>query len=219
MCWKDTTLRLDIVNNTSYPDVPIKEMYNGIGKQLYHLAKAWKGASYVVKDLNKQGFYLSLEDELDIPDALGYHDVDEQGNPYSKIGVKPSLENGSDWLTGQYSVVSVVGHEALETVCNPIINIWRDIDQDRETVQEVCDAVEDTGYQYKGMDLTNFLYPSWFNPFGKAPFDYLGQLTAPFTMTAGGYMIIRSGGQYNQVFGTEYKEWRKSLHYRTRQLG
>lgn len=194
-------MRLDIKNASSHPaaEVPVKEMYDLIGVQLFHFSNRWPGASHVVNDLIDSGFYLQLVDALpEAPGALGYHDVDAEGRPYSKIGVNISLDNGSDWLTGPYSVVSVIGHEALETVGDPLCNRWVDIDAHSETAQEMCDAVEATGYKHNGADLTNFLLPAWFNPFGKHPFDYLGQLSAPFTMTGGGYMIVRSGGNISQ---------------------
>lgn len=213
-------MRLDIKNASSHKDAPVQQMYDAIGVQLFHFCQRWPGASHVVNDLIDVGFYLQLVDALpEAPGALGYHDVDSEGRPYSRIGVNLSLDNGSDWLTGTYSVVSVVGHEALETVGNPIINIWRDIDSTTETAQEMCDAVEDTGYRHNGMDLTNFLLPAWFNPFGKAPFDYLGQLTAPFSMTPGGYMIIRTGGKEAQQTGRAMPPWRNDAHPRARQLG
>lgn len=213
-------MRLEIKNGSSHADAPVTEMFNAIGVQILHFCNRWPGATHVVADLNDQGFYLNLVDALpEAPGALGYHDVDSEGRPFARIGVNLSLDNGSDWLTGTYSVVSVVGHEALETIGNPLINIWRDIDATSETAQEMCDAVEDTGYRHNGCDLTNFLTPAWFNPFGKAPFDYLGQLSAPFTMTSGGYMIVRSGGQESQQTGATMPEWRRHAHPRARQLG
>lgn len=213
-------MRLDIKNASSHPDAPIQAMYDAVGVQLFHLCARWPGANHVVNDLIGQGFYLELVDALpEAPGALGYHDIDSEGRPFSRVGVNLSLDNGSDWLTGRYSVVSVVGHEALETVGDPIINVWRDIDATTETVQELCDAVEDTGYRHNGMDLTNFLTPAWFNPFGRAPFDYLGQLDAPFSMTAGGYMIVRSGGRVSQRTGETMPAWRHGAHARARQLG
>ncbi len=215
-------MRLEVKNNSSHADAPVTDIYNAVGVQLFHLCQwfRWPGADRVVNDLNDQGFYLSLVDSLpEAPGALGYHDVDSEGRPFSKIGVDLSLNNGSDWLTGPYSVVSVVGHEALETVCDPIVNIWRDIDGTQETPQEVCDAVEDLQYHHNGMDLTNFLLPSWFNPLGKPPFDYLGALSAPFTMSTGGYMVTRADGAAQQVFGESYPEWRKTAHPRAKLFG
>lgn len=213
-------MRLDIKNNSTHTDAPITEMYNAIGVQILHLCNRWPGAHNVVNDLNDSGYYLSLVDDLpEAEGALGYHDIDSEGRPYAKIAVNMSLNNGSDWLTGTYSVASVVGHEALETICNPIINIWRDVDENKETAQEACDAVEDTQYKHNGIDLTNFLLPSWFNPFGKAPYDYLGALSAPFSMTKGGYMIIREGGKTSAVYGETAPAWRKLAHQRAKTLG
>lgn len=203
-------MRLDIKNDSSHPDAPVQEMYTTIGKQIGHFCNHWAGAWHVVRDLNDQGFYLQLVDDLpEAPGALGYHDVDSDGRPYSKVAVNPSLQNGSDWLTGQYSVISIVGHEALETIGDPLCNNWVDLDQDAETAREMCDAVEDTGRHYHGADITNFLMPAWFNPFGKPPFDDLGLLEAPFTMTAGGYLIVRVGGQVEQETAKGMPEWRK----------
>lgn len=208
-------MRLDIKNNSSHNDAPVAEMFDLVGVQLWHVCNHWHGARSVVDQLVRQGFYLNLVDDLpEAPGALGYHDIDSEGRPFSKVAVSPSLQNGSDWLTGKYSVVSVIGHEAIETVGNPIINIWRDVDQQTETAQELCDAVEDTGYHHNGADLTNFLLPGWFNPFGQKPFDFLGELTAPFSMTSGGYLIVRTGGKESQQFGEAMPDWRKAAHTR-----
>ena len=77
------------------------------------------------------------------------------------------------------------------------------------------------------VSVSNFLFPSWFNPEAtlklNAPFDYLKKLTAPFTMDAGGYMIvaiISKEGQVTaeQIFGKDVPVWRqdqvKSEYYR-----
>lgn len=205
-------MRLDIKNASSHADAPVQQMYEAIGRQIGHFCNHWAGAWHVVRDLNDQGFYLQLVDDLpEAPGALGYHDVDKDGLPYSKVAVNPSLQNGSDWLTGAYSVLSIIGHEALETIGDPLCNNWVDLDSRTETAREMCDAVEATGRHYRGMDMTNFLMPSWFNPFGTAPFDDLGQLEAPFTMTAGGYILIRTGGKISQSFAEDVPEWRKEV--------
>lgn len=200
-------MRLDIVNHSRHKDAPVEELFNQVGVHIFHLCNHWHGARAVVEQLVEQRFYLEMVDDLpEAPGALGYHDVDAKGIPYSRIAVTPSFDSGSDWLTGQYSVLSVLEHEADETTLNPIINIWRDIDGRTETAQEGCDAVEDTGYRHGGADHTNFLLPEWFNPFGKAPFDYLGALNEPFSLTSGGYMITREPGKEGQV-------WKKRVLY------
>lgn len=212
-------MRVEVINHSSHKDAPVDEIKHLVSVQLFHVENRWAGASHVVSELIKQGFYHELVDDLpEAPGALGYHSIDAQGRPFAKTAVNPSLQNGSDWLTGPYSVVSVVGHEACETVGNPIINIERDMSDTETTAQELCDAVEDTGYHHEGADLTNFLLPSWFNPFGEAPFDYCGALSAPFTMTPGGYMIVTSGGKTTQKFGAMMPIWRMACHTRTAML-
>ena len=213
-------MHLDVKNQSSHADAPVAEIYRLTQVLLRLFSNRWAGAWHVMADLNDQGFYLALVDDLpEAPGALGYHDVDAEGRPFSKIAVNPSLQNGSSWLNGPYSVVSVVGHEALETVANPIVNLWVDVDQTTETAREVCDAVEDTQFQHDGSDLTNFLLPSWFNAFGKPPYDFIGALTAPFSRTSGGYMIVRTGGVVSQQWGETMPEWRKTAHARARMLG
>lgn len=214
-------MRYEIVNHTSHKDVPVKEMYDLIGVQLFHFCWRWPGASHVVHDLMTQGFYLELVDDLpDEPGALGFHSIDQDGRPYSQNACNPSLQHGSDWLTGDLSVVGTVGHEALEATGNPIVNRWVDLSDTQEVPQEVCDGVEDSHYHHNGADLTNFLCPSWFNPFGVAPFDYLGVLDAPFSLTPGGYTIVRQSGDVSQAWGSDAPQWRKDLpHTRAKAFG
>jgi hypothetical protein len=59
--------------------------------------------------------------------------------------------------------------------------------------------------------MSNFVHPSWFEPFKHPPgtkFDHLGRLTKPFSMTKGGYMIVKNNGKVKQVFGSKEKEKR-----------
>jgi hypothetical protein len=39
-------------------------------------------------------------------------------------------------------------------------------------------------------------------------FDYMGRLAAPFSMTAGGYLIRMKEGKVTQIFGEEYPSWK-----------
>jgi hypothetical protein len=45
--------------------------------------------------------------------------------------------------------------------------------------------------------MSNFVHPSWFEPFKHPPgtkYDHLGLLKKPFSMTKGGYMIVKKKG-------------------------
>lgn len=200
-------MRLDIVNNTSHADVPVDEIHELVGVQLFHLCQPsrWPEARYVVADLVRQGFYLNLVDDLpEAKDALGYHATDEHGIPYAKVAVGPSLAAGSDWLTGPYSVLSVVGHEAIETCLDPLCNRWVSRGGDDDLVaHEGCDAVQGLNYDHRGCSHSNFVLPAWFNPFGVVPFDYMGTLTAPFQLGDGGYTLVDTGGRVEQQFAVQ----------------
>jgi hypothetical protein len=52
--------------------------------------------------------------------------------------------------------------------------------------------------------VSNFILPAWFNPLDKTgPWDALGRLHGPFTMTKGGYWIEMADGGVRQVFADD----------------
>jgi hypothetical protein len=59
--------------------------------------------------------------------------------------------------------------------------------------------------------MSNFVHPSWFEPF-KHPagtkYDHLGLLKKPFSMTKGGYVIIKKKGKVSEHFASKAKEKR-----------
>ena len=62
-----------------------------------------------------------------------------------------------------------------------------------------------------GLQISNFLHPAWFEPFRHPPgtrYDHLGLLTKPFSLTEGGYMIVKDKGRVFEVFGSKAKEAR-----------
>jgi hypothetical protein len=59
--------------------------------------------------------------------------------------------------------------------------------------------------------MSNFVHPAWFEPFKHPPgtkFDHLGLLKAPFSMTKGGYVIIKKNGKVSQKYGSKAKQTR-----------
>jgi hypothetical protein len=145
-----------------------------------------------------------LQDTLDVPNALGYHDEDARGVTYMKIGNLP----GYDWR-------STASHECLEIKGDSPANIWAQMDEKTFVAYELADPVEGDTYEIDGVPMSNFVYPAWFDP-QAAPgskFDYLGKLTKPLTMTAGGYMIVWTvSGRPTQVFGAFVREVSLDLH-------
>src|ERR1700690_3395482 len=199
-----------------------------------HTAPAWNQKSPTVQfysDVKKVPGYawvVGIFDSPTVAGALGYHSLDNDVID-AFIFVDPVLDNKGvvlyDTTNSQnVSVSSVLSHEVCEMFGDRFANFWSDGPSGGQYDQyalELCDPVENDSYEidvtFDGIthkvSASNFIFPSWFNPEAtiklNAPFDYLKKLKAPFSMTSGGYMIVRSAGQAQQIFGHEMPQWKK----------
>ena len=132
------------------------------------------------------------------------HELTHRGQPISKIFLK---------TLGEDDPVSLAAsHELFEMVLDPMANLWADKNRNTQYAYEVCDAVEEDSFLVNGFPMSNFVYPSWFEPF-KHPrgtkFDHKGTLKEPFSMTEGGYVIKRvNGRKVIKQFGSPEKRRR-----------
>jgi hypothetical protein len=175
-------------------------------RQAKEFAEAWKewGVEYtpVVLYDTENGLptasgeirLLTIQDVLDAPGALGYHD-DELGVIFARILAENNAESGP--------------HEVCEEEGDPTCNGWSPMGDGREVAKEACDPVEGDSYSQEAtvgedtieVPVSNYVLPSWFDPNGKYPYDRMGKLKAPLTMTPGGYMIVRDAtGDVTDVF-------------------
>jgi hypothetical protein len=157
---------------------------------LYNTSKPAKG--------DWQFYYLDTADQAG---ALGYHDLTKDGQPISKIFVKTTIDDNQ--------LVSVTAcHELFEMAIDPLANLWAENSDGKEYAYEMSDPVEEDTFLVNGIAMSNFVHPSWFEPF-KHPkgtkFDHLGKLSKPFSMTKGGYMIVKQNGKVKEVFGSKAK--------------
>lgn len=136
----------------------------------------------------------------DVDGALGYHDVDRDGSVTGVVGIayiKVFEVDGYDWRT-------TLSHEYLELLGDFAAGTWDDMkDGLKDVAHELCDPVEGDTYEIDGVPVSNFVYPAYFNPYASSDdkLDHLGKLSAPFTMTAGGYLIVRTEpGKTSEVF-------------------
>jgi hypothetical protein len=105
----------------------------------------------------------------------------------------------------------VISHEVLEILGDPYITWWADGNDGRQYALEVCDPVEGDAYVIDGVSVSNFVGPRYFSA-GPGPYDWMRKLSAPFSMSPGGYLIVRSpGGEPSQIFGAEFPAWRRPL--------
>lgn len=146
---------------------------------------------------------LAILDDSDQADALGYHDVTEDGLPIGKVFADSDLKAGTSWTV-------TASHELLEMLADPNINLTV-FSQNADTTgilyaYEVCDACEDDqfGYQINNILLSDFVYPTWFEDFrtqGSIQFDFRNQIQAPFGLLSGGYI-----GLFNVTAGSGWRQ-------------
>ena len=83
----------------------------------------------------------------------------------------------------------VICHEVLEMLANP--NTVTSGPQS-DVLLEICDFVSADSVALTLDDTTvmmsNFVYPSWYDSSGSAPYDALGILTQPYSISPGGYI-------------------------------
>jgi hypothetical protein len=227
-----------INQSTLVSNAEINTMCQAIQVQLnLHVLPAWNMKAATIQfyaDASKVPGYawvVSMLDNSTQAGALGYHSLDSD-KVDAFIFAAPVLQNGGAVMVytpsnpTQYLVSATLSHEVCEMIGDRYANGFSVGPTDSSGYnlycQELCDPVEDgtyavpmDGYQ---VGVSNFLFPSWFNPeatlAANAPFDYMKVLTAPYTMTAGGYIIVAQMTNENQVttqqkFGEKMPQWRR----------
>jgi hypothetical protein len=149
-------------------------------------------------------WWLAVLDNSDQAGALGYHDITRQGLPLGKVFAKSDMQFGLQWSV-------TASHELLEMLADPDINltafVQKDMEHGRLFAYEVCDAVEadELGYQIDGVQVSDFVFPSWFESFRKSngtQFDYCKLVKEPFQLLKGGYIgvyDVNGGGGWVQL--------------------
>ncbi len=207
-------MQFALVNeSTLVTDIDAATMARAISYQLaVHVAPAWDRSAAAMTFYPKGKrpplaavvFHL-VNETPEAPDALGYHD-ETNDLPYARIGCKAVFDSGGTVLSGPLSISSVLSHEAAEAFGDLDVNGWRDMPDGRQTAEELCDAVQGDSYTVHlanaAVSVSNFLTPAWFDRQAKrGPYDYMGRCKKAFSMTKGGYLIVRTAGGEKQVFG------------------
>jgi hypothetical protein len=144
-------------------------------------------------------------DDADAANALAYHELTPEGLPISKVFVRT--------IQGAQQSLSVsASHELVEMLVDPAINLYSTgPDSKALYAYESADPVEETWFPLSGFDMTNFVYPSYFEVFRKpnsTQFDYMKQVSKPFQLLKGGYQIIFKNGKWTQVHGSAAQKMR-----------
>ncbi len=178
-----------------------------------HVAPVWGTPAKLIKstDFVKDAWAMVFLDNADQPGALAYHDLTPDGFPLSKVFVRTTIQNND--------LVSVsASHELVEMLVDPAINMMT-TGPDLKLVYayESADPVEALSFAVKGIAMSDFVYPSYFEVFRKAGstrFDHLNKVKKPFEILSGGYQIIFKNGKWTQVTGSAAKKRRFAMEDR-----
>jgi hypothetical protein len=176
--------------STVVADADAKKAIAAVQKQIDgHYAPVWGTPALLVFQSGKPPAGVEcvhILDTSDVAGALGYHDLAPGLFPEGFVFAKTSADDSSPWTV-------TLSHEVLEQLVDPWayscvpVGSWDG--SPALLALETCDAVENDTYLIDGVSVSNFILPAWFN-FSNPPgtkVDYLGKLTAPLTMDAGGY--------------------------------
>ena len=135
-----------------------------------------------------------LWDKVNLKDALGYHDTNFRGIPYGFVFTDLSENLGEAWTV-------TLSHEVLELLGDSQANLLVQGPhplKPRHTVFhwfEMCDAVQDETYAIDGIEVSNFVLPSYFTEGEQAGArnDFLGRVhkkgaLKSFGINPGGYV-------------------------------
>src|ERR1035438_8038672 len=169
-----------------------------------YVAPAWGTPAKLVesKDFIKGAWAMVFLDTADQKGALAYHDLTPDGLPESKIFVKTTLDNKE--------LVSVsASHELVEMLVDPATNLMT-TGPDPKTIYayESADPVEALDFDVRGMRMSDFVYPAYFEDFhktGSVQFDHMNKVRKPFQILADGYQIVFRHGKWTQDCGSVKK--------------
>jgi hypothetical protein len=172
-----------------------------------YVTPVWGTPAKLVKttDFQKGAWAMVFLDDADQPGALAYHDLTPDDLPVSKVFVKTTLEDKQ--------LVSVsASHELVEMLVDPAINMMTTGPNPKLTyAYESADPVEESSFAVNKIQMSDFVYPAYFEVFRKpnsVQFDQMKQVTKPFQILKGGYQIVMKNGKEAQVFGSKAKEKR-----------
>jgi hypothetical protein len=211
-----------IVNaSTAVSDQDLGYMVAAINKELPAFCRAWNlptTQAYAVPlsaGATRATYTLTMMDDADVDDALGYHD-EINNKPYGKVFARTVLSNGGVLLYGGAhtpTVAQTLSHEVYEILVDFNCNIWWQARDGRLYAAEVSDPVQGNIVKVSvgagvTVGLSDYVLPSWCDPQEtRRPFNALNTLTRPFQLARGGYVIVMRGNQVENVFGTAMPEW------------
>jgi hypothetical protein len=169
------------------------EPYWSLGAQLRLEGKIGKPNTNTLADMRGDAV-LYLWDQVDVNNALGYHDANYRGIPYGFVFTELSEKLGESWTV-------TLSHEALELIADPEVNLLVQGPHPAKKGAyvfhwyEMCDAVQAETYEIDSVEVSNFVLPLYFTGSEESGGrnDYLGRshngkTLKSFGVNPGGYV-------------------------------
>jgi hypothetical protein len=192
------------------PDLPTRREKTQQAYVVNSVAPVWGTPANLVKttDFQPGAWAMVFLDNADQAGELAVHDLTPDGLPQARVFVKTTLDNGD--------LVSVsASHELVEMLVDPAINLMTTgPDQSTIYAYESADPVEALSFDVNGIQMSDFVYPSYFEDFrqpGSVQFDQMNQVNTPFQILQGGYQIIFKDGQWSQIFASRDEAKKKAF--------
>lgn len=192
------TLYFDVINkSTVVSDADLAKICAAIELQIHRdFAPIWTmgyGAQVAVRGTpvksSRTARHLTVFvlDDSDVANALGYHDVDEHGNPLGKVFAATDLKYGLELSV-------TMSHEILEMLGDMFCSDGWFVDSHRWFAREMSDPCEadKLGYEINGVLVSDFVTPEWFQIGSDGPWSFRDSLPGALTLAPGGYCSLWS---------------------------
>ena len=198
-----------------------------------HLAPVWATPAKLVKTSKpqKDAWTLLFVDsatakdlkELGIPgdprNLLGRHKLEHHGLPLALVFAKAVLASGPE-VSCSDKIGIAASHELAEMLVDPGNNLWCEFPGGGFCAYEVCDAVKDEHFQVRGIAMSDFVYPAYFETTQISPsekLDEMGKVKRPFEILERGYLPVKRNRKVKIISGSgrktkDFQEEDRHLH-------
>ena len=161
-------MEISIVNTSFVPDSQIEGIISAIHTVMPEFEKDW-GVRGILTLNGTSEIKLYVSNFKGNAPERAFHSV--LNVPYGRVIVEE-----------KDPISRFISHEVFEILVNPMTNKYI---ADFEV--EVCDPVNNNSFPVNGIEIADWVTPSWFN-FGRPPYNHLKTLKKPRIIAHGGYI-------------------------------
>jgi hypothetical protein len=168
-----------------------------------HFVPVWGTPATVKKARGfvRGAWAIGIFDSADQADDEGYHDLTPDGLPFARVFL-PTV------LADHTTLSATISHELAEMLVDPIANLAAERSDRVMYDFEVADPVEEETFEVRGMPVSDFVYPAWFEGWHRPhsrTFDHMHKVHRPFQILRNGYARRFRGGKWSDVWGSRAK--------------